>query len=110
MSERSNSSFGPFAIGVAVGAALALLFAPEAGEGFRDQLGERLRSLRDVALEKAGELGGLLDDAADEDEDEEPAPTQPRRIAATSSAIRAPRSARTPRKRQRRARRTPADA
>ncbi|HUK21477.1 MAG TPA: YtxH domain-containing protein [Gemmatimonadales bacterium] len=108
MSERSNSTFGPFAIGVAVGAALALLFAPEAGEGLRDQLGERLRSLRDLALEKAGELGGLLDDAADEDE--EPEPTPPRRIAATSSATRAPRSARTPRKPQRRARRTPADA
>ena len=104
MSER-DSTFGPFAVGVAVGAALALLFAPEAGEEFRDELGRRLRSLRDLALEKAGELGGMLEGAAGDDEDDEPEPAPVRRIAATSSAARASRS----RKRQPRARRTPAD-
>jgi len=110
VSDRGNSTLGPFAIGVAIGAALALLLAPEAGEEFRGELGRGLRSLRDLALEKAGSLGGLLEDMVEEEDDDEPEAAPPhRRIAATSSATRSSRAARTPRKRPARTRRSPAD-
>ena len=63
MSER-ESGFGSFVLGVAAGVVLGLLFAPEPGEDFRGKLGRRLRTLRDLAGEKAGELGELVGDAA----------------------------------------------
>ena len=63
MSER-ESGFGSFVLGVAAGVVLGLLFAPEPGEDFRGKLGRRLRALRDLAGEKAGELGELVGDAA----------------------------------------------
>lgn len=84
MSER-DSGVGSFVLGVAVGAVLGLLFAPAAGEGFRDELGKQLRSFRDLALEKAEELGQLVNEGADADEPEQPVaprkrrPSEPRR-------------------------------
>jgi gas vesicle protein len=69
VSER-DSGIGSFVLGIAVGAVLGLLFAPEAGEGFRDELGKRLRSFRDLAMEKAEELGELVTEAAGADEPE----------------------------------------
>jgi len=77
MSER-GSGFGSFLLGIAVGAVVGFLFAPEAGDDTRRKLGKRLRNLRDAAEEKVDEVRGLLesDDADDEeggedDEDEE---------------------------------------
>ncbi len=55
MSER-EPGFGSFVLGVAVGAVLGLLFAPEPGEDFRDKLSRRLRTLRDLAAERLGDL------------------------------------------------------
>jgi len=49
-------------------AALGFLFAPEPGEASRTKLSRKLRGLRDLAAEKAGELGGLLDTDDEEDE------------------------------------------
>lgn len=70
MSER-GSALGPFLLGVAVGAALGALFAPDTGEVTRGQLKKKLRGLRDFAEDKAEELTALV--AGDEDaEGEEP--------------------------------------
>ena len=67
MSER-GAGFGPFLLGLGLGAVLGFLFAPEPGEASRTKLSGKLRGLRDLAAEKAGEL---LDTAEDE-EDEAP--------------------------------------
>jgi gas vesicle protein len=56
---------GPFLLGVAVGAALGALFAPDSGAVTRGQLKRKLRGLRDLAEEKADELTALV--AGDED-------------------------------------------
>jgi len=70
VSER-GAGFGPFLLGLGLGAVLGYLFAPEPGEASRTKLSRKLRGLRDLAAEKAGELGELLDTAEDE-EDEAP--------------------------------------
>jgi hypothetical protein len=72
VSER-GSGFGSFLLGLGIGAALGFLFAPEAGDATRRKVTRQLRGLRDVAAEKAGEWGELLEAAEDEDEDELPA-------------------------------------
>ena len=76
MSEREGSGFGPFLLGIAVGAVVGFLFAPDTGDDTRRKLGKRLRNLRDAAEEKVDEVRGLLeaepeDEAEDEDEGEE---------------------------------------
>ena len=68
MSDR-GSGFGSFLLGIAVGAVVGFLFAPEAGDDTRRKLSKRLRNLRDVAEEKVGEVRGMLEsDDADDDE------------------------------------------
>src|SRR3989441_7825562 len=52
--------FGGFLLGLAVGAAIGFLFAPEAGTGSRRRLAGKLRGLRGPAADKAGQLGGLV--------------------------------------------------
>lgn len=75
MSEHeSGSAFGPFLLGLGLGAVLGFLFAPEPGQAARGRLSRRLRGLRDLAAEKAGELGDLIHHAEEADEQEE-APT-----------------------------------
>ncbi len=68
MSER-GAAFGPFLLGLGLGAVLGFLFAPEPGEASRTKLSHKLRGLRDLAAEKAGELGELLETADDEEEE-----------------------------------------
>ena len=79
MSDR-GSGFGTFLLGIAVGAVVGFLFAPEAGDDTRRKLSKRLRNLRDVAEEKVDEVRGLLeaepeaegggeDDGEDEEEE-----------------------------------------
>lgn len=79
MSERGGG-FGAFLLGIAVGAVVGFLFAPEAGDDTRRKLSKRLRNLRDVAGEKVDEVRGLLeaeagaaeaDDEGEEQEEEE---------------------------------------
>jgi gas vesicle protein len=72
MSDR-GSGFGSFLLGIAVGAVVGFLFAPEAGDDTRRRLSKRLRNLRDVAEEKVDEVRGLLEaDENEEEEEEEP--------------------------------------
>ena len=67
MSER-GSGFGAFLLGVAVGAVVGFLFAPETGEDTRRKLSKRLRNLRDAAGERVDEVRGLLEAEVDEDD------------------------------------------
>jgi len=72
MSDREGGSgFGAFLLGIAVGAVVGFLFAPEAGDDTRRKLGKRLRNLRDVAGEKVDEVRGLLESDGDADEEGE---------------------------------------
>ncbi len=79
MSDREGgggSGFGAFLLGIAVGAVVGFLFAPEAGDDTRRKLSKRLRNLRDAAEEKVDEVRGLLeaegaDDEAEESEEDE---------------------------------------
>ena len=76
MSER-GAGFGPFLLGLGLGAVLGFLFAPEPGEASRTKLTRKLRGLRDLAAEKAGELGQLLEvEAEAEEAEEEPPPRE----------------------------------
>lgn len=68
MSER-EPGLGSFVLGVAVGVTLGLLFATEDGEAFRSNLARRLRALRALAAEKAGDLGALVVDVTSPEED-----------------------------------------
>jgi gas vesicle protein len=54
--EKGGSPVIPFLWGLAVGAAVALLFAPTSGEELRGNLKSRARRLKDLAVEKAGDL------------------------------------------------------
>ncbi|HXL35172.1 MAG TPA: hypothetical protein VN953_09635 [Gemmatimonadales bacterium] len=65
MSER-GAGFGPFLLGLGLGAVLGFLFAPEPGEASRTKLSRKLRGLRDLAAEKAGELLDTPDDVEEE--------------------------------------------
>lgn len=73
--RESGSTFGPFLLGVSLGAVLGFLFAPEPGEVARGRLSRRLRGLRDLAAEKAGEIGDLLH-RVEEAEEAPPATTR----------------------------------
>jgi gas vesicle protein len=78
MSDREGGAgFGAFLLGIAVGAVVGFLFAPETGDDTRRKLSKRLRNLRDVAEEKVDEVRGLLEAEA-EDEDEEEVSTRER--------------------------------
>ncbi len=73
MNDRGGGSgFGSFLLGLGIGAVLGFLFAPEPGEASRTKLTRKLRGLRDLAAEKAGELGQLLEAEAEEVEEEPP--------------------------------------
>jgi len=67
VSER-GSGFGSFLFGLGLGAVLGFLFAPEPGDATRGKLQRKLRGLRDLAAEKAGELGQLLEPGDEEQE------------------------------------------
>ena len=68
MSEERSSGFGTFLLGIAVGAVVGFLFAPEAGDDTRRKLGKRLRNLRDAAEEKVDEVRGLIEAEADQED------------------------------------------
>ena len=61
---------GSFVLGIAVGVTLGLLFAREDGGAFRAKVARRLRALRELAADKAEDLGAIaIDVASGEDED-----------------------------------------
>lgn len=68
--ERSGSSFWWLLAGGAVGAGLALLWAPQSGEQTRRQLGRRLSRLKDSAEDAFDEFKAAIDPVTAEDPDE----------------------------------------
>lgn len=60
--EKHGSSIAPFFWGLAVGAGLALLFAPMSGAELRAEIRNRSLRLKDMAEEKAEELEELISD------------------------------------------------
>jgi gas vesicle protein len=94
---RAGGGFGAFLLGIAVGAVVGFLFAPEAGEDTRRRLTKRLKNLRDAAEEKVDEVRGLLEtdeeEEADADAEEAPRSTREelqRRVHAARRRRRAP--------------------
>lgn len=77
MSDRGGG-FGSFLLGIAVGAVVGMLFAPEAGEGTRRKLSRRLRDLKDLADEKADDVRRLLEEGESTDEEEPEDDAEPR--------------------------------
>jgi len=60
--ERSDSGLGAFFLGLAIGAGVALLFAPASGAETRQRLRQRGREMLDAAGRKAEELRGLAEE------------------------------------------------
>ena len=60
--EKGGSSIAPFFWGLAVGAGIALLFAPMSGAELRSEIRNRGMRLKDMAEEKADELEDLISD------------------------------------------------
>ncbi|MGH7567934.1 MAG: YtxH domain-containing protein, partial [Gemmatimonadales bacterium] len=58
--DEGGGGFGGFVLGLALGAVLGFLFAPDEGRVTRKKLSHRLRDLRELADEKAGELRDLV--------------------------------------------------
>ena len=56
--REGGSSLKWLVIGVALGGALALLFAPKSGEDTRRALARRLRGIRRAAEDKISDIGG----------------------------------------------------
>jgi hypothetical protein len=99
-SGGTGSAFGPFLLGVSLGAVLGFLFAPEPGAAARGRLSRRLRGLRGLrglAAEKAGELAQLLDTPEAAERDVPPATARAaleRRLAEAKQRRRGPASRR----------------
>jgi hypothetical protein len=55
--ERVLGTAGVFGLGLLIGAGAALLLAPKSGQGLREELGERLRRVRNGETAPAGPLG-----------------------------------------------------
>jgi len=64
-----RSAVGPFLVGLAVGAALGALFAPESGKRTRAKLSRRAGRLRDDVADVLDEVRSVL---ADDGEGQEP--------------------------------------
>lgn len=60
--ERGGSPVAPFLWGIAIGAALGLLFAPMSGQELRREMASRGRRLKDMAVDKAEELEEMVSD------------------------------------------------
>lgn len=60
--ERHSGSFGSFLVGIALGAGLALLMAPDSGIETRRRLRKSARKVKRVAREKAEDLSDAVTD------------------------------------------------
>lgn len=60
--ERHEGNIGGFLLGLAVGAGIALLFAPQSGEATRRDLKRRARKASELARDAAGDLSDSVVD------------------------------------------------
>jgi gas vesicle protein len=63
--EKEEGSVGSFLLGAAIGAGLALLFAPRAGAETRREIGRSARRVRDAATDAASGVRENMTDAFD---------------------------------------------
>lgn len=60
--EKRGSTVAPLLWGIAIGAALGLLFAPMSGAELRGEIARRSRRLKEMAEDKADELEEMISD------------------------------------------------
>lgn len=68
--ERHETSVGSFLFGLAVGAGIALLFAPRTGEEMRRRMGSQARRVSRRAQQVANEVGDTVTDSFQQARDE----------------------------------------
>lgn len=64
--ERESGGFGTFILGAMIGAAAALLLAPQSGEETQREIRERARRLKDAAEERVRDAQRQLETRIDE--------------------------------------------
>ena len=64
--NREGSSIGPFILGLALGAGIALLMAPKSGEETRREIADKVSRAKDAAREAVGELGEVIGNTLEE--------------------------------------------
>jgi len=64
--ERREVGIGPLLIGLALGAGVALLFAPQSGEETRRGIARRARRAQDAAQDFVADVSGTVADKFDE--------------------------------------------
>src|SRR6478672_9157423 len=64
--NRDGSSIAPFIIGLAVGAGIALLMAPQSGEETRREIADKVNRAKDAARDAIGELGDAIGNTLEE--------------------------------------------
>ena len=64
--NREGSFIGPFIIGLAVGAGIALLMAPQSGEDTRRAITDKVNRAKDAARDAMSELGDVIGDTIEE--------------------------------------------
>jgi gas vesicle protein len=64
--ERHEAGVGPFIVGLALGAGVALLLAPQSGEDTRRSIARRARRAREAAQEMVEDVSGTVADKFNE--------------------------------------------
>ncbi|MBA3646313.1 MAG: YtxH domain-containing protein [Gemmatimonadaceae bacterium] len=64
--NREGSSIGPFIIGLALGAGIALLMAPQSGEETRRDIADKVSRAKDAARDAVSELGDVIGNTLEE--------------------------------------------
>ena len=64
--NREGNALAPFLVGLAVGAGIALLMAPQSGEETRREIAGKVRRAKDAARDAVGELGDVIGDTFDQ--------------------------------------------
>ncbi|MES1205887.1 MAG: YtxH domain-containing protein [Pseudomonadota bacterium] len=62
MTGRLFGTLGIFSAGLLVGAGVALLLAPKTGQDLRQDLGQRLRTMRETGAELGADAADISDD------------------------------------------------
>jgi gas vesicle protein len=64
--NREGSSIGPFLAGLALGAGIALLMAPQSGDETRREIADKVNRAKDAARDAIGEIGDAIGNTLEE--------------------------------------------
>lgn len=67
--NRGGGSIGPFLAGIALGAGIALLMAPQSGEETRREIADKVSRAKDAARDAMDELGDVIGNTIEEARD-----------------------------------------